>query len=151
VERDRVALGDLVEDPQGMAPRVHEVLGEDLEPVHGRAPGQDVAEMDGPQAHSNAEVGKIPAIHGNSGRSRRDGGPFPFTGERKRLEALAAALALARALAGLGRDVGGVHWDLAATLALAGVLARPTIGGLAAAHALALVLALAIVLGRGRR
>ena len=64
VQRHRVALGDLVEDPQRAAPGVHEVLRQDLEPVDGRAPGEDVAEVDRAQADADAEVGEIPAIHG---------------------------------------------------------------------------------------
>src|SRR6185503_14494308 len=66
--------------------------------------------------------------------------------------------ALAGALARLRGDVRRVHGDLAAALALAGVLPRATLGGLAAAHALARVLALTDVdvrlrglLVRGRR
>ena len=40
----------LVEHVHGAAARLHEVLGEHLEPVHRRPLAQDVAEMDGAQA-----------------------------------------------------------------------------------------------------
>src|SRR5437667_12243965 len=77
--------------------------------------------------------------------------PGSVEGIESRLDALAAALALAGALSGLGRHVLGLHGDLAPALALAGVLARTrALGGLAAAEALAVVLPLAVVLGRRR-
>jgi hypothetical protein len=62
VQHDRIALGHAVEDPERPALRVHEVLGEDLEPVDLRPLLQDVAEVHGPQADADAEVRKVEAV-----------------------------------------------------------------------------------------
>jgi len=56
-ETQRVALGDLFEDVARPAAGVHEVFGDDLEPVHGRPLVEDVGEVDGAQADAQAEVG----------------------------------------------------------------------------------------------
>src|SRR5262249_14391500 len=139
----------------------------DLEPVHPRPLLEDVAEVDGPQADADAEVGEVPAIAQarslpsgamRTRRGRRESLlPLPTMKGRSTLPALAAALALAGALAGLlllfldGRGHVGLHRHPAAALALAGVLARAAVvPARAAALALALVLALAVVLGRCR-
>jgi hypothetical protein len=62
VQHDRVALGDAVEDPERPAAGVQEVLGDHLEPVHLGPLPEDVAEMDGPEADADAEIGKVEAI-----------------------------------------------------------------------------------------
>src|SRR5207253_11179862 len=81
VQRDRVALRHLVEDVEGAAARVHEVLGEGLEPVHLRPGGEDVAEVDGAQAYAQAEVRKVPAIaHRLRGAIRETAFPSPYVG-----------------------------------------------------------------------
>ena len=65
VHDDGVALGDLFEDVARPAAGVHEVFGDDLEPVHRRVVVEDVRKVDGAQADAEAEVGDVPDAAGS--------------------------------------------------------------------------------------
>src|SRR5258706_5902709 len=54
MEDDRIPLSHLVQDPQGAAPRVQKDFGNDLEPIDLRSVPENMAEMCGPEAHSQA-------------------------------------------------------------------------------------------------
>ena len=56
MHHDRIALGDLLQHVPRAALRVHEVLGDDLEPVDRRAVLEDVGVVDRPQADAEAEM-----------------------------------------------------------------------------------------------
>jgi len=57
VHDDAIALGDLFKDVPRPALRVHEVLGNDLEPIDLGLLVEDVREMHGAQADAKAEIG----------------------------------------------------------------------------------------------
>src|SRR5258708_27025760 len=63
MEDDRIPLGHLVQDPQGAAPRVQKVFGNDLEPIDLRSVPENVAEMCGPEAHSQAQIRTVQSNH----------------------------------------------------------------------------------------
>ena len=56
VKHDRIMLGDLADDGARAAARIHEILGDRLEPVDRRTLGEDMVEMDASEAETEAEA-----------------------------------------------------------------------------------------------
>src|SRR5205085_10146538 len=73
VQDDRVALRDLLEHVAGPPLRVHEVLADDLEPVHLGLVLEDVVEVDRAEADAEAEVGVSEAGWGHAKLLQLDG------------------------------------------------------------------------------
>jgi hypothetical protein len=51
-----ISLGNLLQDVARPATGIHEVLGDNLEPIHSRLVLEDVRKMHGPQAETETKV-----------------------------------------------------------------------------------------------
>ena len=73
VHHDRIALGDLGQDAARPALRIHEVLGDRLEPIDRRMVLQNVAEVDRPQTDAQSQIRKPKTRQAHDMPARRRG------------------------------------------------------------------------------